>query len=219
MNLEAVIDRVWRYTWRLWSSEFGDTHFEDRDRVNSRCCNHASLEIPFEAMIERVWICTWRAWWCKIGVRNRATLDLNLQEVDGRRAGCWDSFHQLVNLQPWECDMWLYLWAVMESWLMAVDRAGRQAGSWRYIQGSTRNHENEGKKNNLRWILYSAYAVLGVNSWSWHGEIERDNLTLCSAMMMELWTKKREMGDDDENDVEDTSRYEISGVQLAWLGC
>jgi len=34
-------------------------------------------------------------------------------------------------------------------------------------------------------------------------------------MMMELWTKKREMGDDDENDVEDTSRYEISGVQLA----
>jgi len=25
-------------------------------------------------------------------------------------------------------------------------------------------------------------------------EIERDDLTLCSAMMVELWTRKREMG-------------------------
>jgi hypothetical protein len=33
-----------------------------------------------------------------------------------------------------------------------------------------------------------------------------------------LWTRKREMGDEDENDVEDTSRYEKSGVQLAWFG-
>jgi len=46
-------------------------------------------------------------------------------------------------------------------------------------------------------------------------EIERDDLTLCSAMMVELWTRKREMGDEDENDVEDTSGYEKSGVRLA----
>jgi len=26
IHLEAVIDRVWRYTWQLWSSEFRDTH-------------------------------------------------------------------------------------------------------------------------------------------------------------------------------------------------
>jgi len=52
------------------------------------------------------------------------------------------------------------------------------------------------------------YAVLSVNSGSWHGEIERDELTLCSAMMVELWTRKREMGDEDENDMEDTSGYE-----------
>jgi len=61
-------------------------------------------------------------------------------------------------------------------------------------------------------------AVLGFNSWSCHGEIERDDLTLCSAMMVEMWMKKREMGDEDENNVEDTSRYEKSGVRLAWLG-
>jgi len=67
-------------------------------------------------------------------------------------------------------------------------------------------------------LMYSVYAVLSVNSWSWHGEIERDDLTLCSAMMVELWTSKRVVGDEDENDVEDMSGYEKSGVGLACLG-
>jgi len=31
-------------------------------------------------------------------------------------------------------------------------------------------------------------------------------------MMVELWTRKREMGDEDENDMENTSGYEKSGV-------
>jgi hypothetical protein len=34
-------------------------------------------------------------------------------------------------------------------------------------------------------------------------------------MMVELWTRKTEMGDEDENDMEDTSGYEKSGVRLA----
>jgi len=34
-------------------------------------------------------------------------------------------------------------------------------------------------------------------------------------MMVELWTRKREMGDENENDVEDTSGYEKSTVQPA----
>jgi len=37
-------------------------------------------------------------------------------------------------------------------------------------------------------------------------------------MMVELWTRKREMRDEDEQDVEDMSGYEKSGVRLAWLG-
>jgi len=37
-------------------------------------------------------------------------------------------------------------------------------------------------------------------------------------MMVELWTRKREMGDEIENDMEDTSGYEKSGVRLASLG-
>jgi len=39
-------------------------------------------------------------------------------------------------------------------------------------------------------------AVLGVNSRSWHGEVERDDLTSCSWVVVELWTSKREMGDE-----------------------
>jgi hypothetical protein len=33
--------------------------------------------------------------------------------------------------------------------------------------------------------------------------------------MVELWARKREMGDEDESDVEDTSGYEKSAVCLA----
>jgi len=64
-------------------------------------------------------------------------------------------------------------------------------------------------------MLYSAYTVLSVNSLSWHGEIERDDLTLCSAMTVEIWTRKIEIVDEEKNDVEDTSRYDNSGVRLA----
>jgi hypothetical protein len=31
---------------------------------------------------------------------------------------------------------------------------------------------------------------------------------LCSAMMVEMWMRKRELEDEDENDEENTSRYE-----------
>jgi len=34
-------------------------------------------------------------------------------------------------------------------------------------------------------------------------------------MMVELWMRKREMGDENENDMENTSGFEKSAVQLA----
>jgi len=37
-------------------------------------------------------------------------------------------------------------------------------------------------------------------------------------MMVELWTRKKEMGDEDDSDMEDFSGYEKSGVRLASLG-
>jgi len=69
-----------------------------------------------------------------------------------------------------------------------------------------------------RCTLNSVYAVLGVNSLSGHGEIEKEDSTLCSAVMVELWTRKRAMGEEDENDVEGTRVYEKSGVRHAQLG-
>jgi len=41
---------------------------------------------------------------------------------------------------------------------------------------------------------------------------------MCSVMMIELWPRKRETENDDENDVEDMSGYEKSVVQIARLG-
>jgi len=37
-------------------------------------------------------------------------------------------------------------------------------------------------------------------------------------MMVQLWTRKSEMGDEDQNAMEDTSGYEKSEEWLAWLG-
>jgi hypothetical protein len=41
-----------------------------------------------------------------------------------------------------------------------------------------------------------------------------DDLTLGSAMIVELWTRKREMGDKDKKEKEDLSGYEKSWVRL-----
>ena len=50
----------------------------------------------------------------------------------------------------------------MDRCLMAVDCGARYARSLSNIQGSTGNHENEGKTNNPGWMLYSVYVALGV---------------------------------------------------------
>jgi len=55
MQLEAVIERLWRSTWRPQSNECGDA-LGGRDR--------GSLEMDLEAMIERAWTTTrkWSIW-------------------------------------------------------------------------------------------------------------------------------------------------------------
>jgi hypothetical protein len=37
-------------------------------------------------------------------------------------------------------------------------------------------------------------------------------------MMVELWTRKRHIGEEDENDMDNTTGYETSGVRLSGLG-
>jgi len=51
MHLEAVIERVWRCTWRTSSSEFGDA-LAGRDRVNLEIAlGGRNLEMHLEAVI------------------------------------------------------------------------------------------------------------------------------------------------------------------------
>jgi len=98
----------------------------------------------------------------------------------------------------------------MESWLVAVNIVGRHAASRCYIQVLTCQHVNEWKTGDHRCMLYSVYAVLGgcctwcildsvyvvlsVNSWRWCGELVRGHITLGSAMIREVWMRKKDGG-------------------------
>jgi len=140
MNFEAVMERVWRCTWRPrsstlrsctwrpWSTEFGD----------SLCgYDRASLEMHLQAMIERDWRGRWR--W---SIWREARRQLRL--------------YSLVNLELWECKE------------LSTTSAERWETGW------------ERETVDFGMMLYWVYAVLCVNSWLWHGEIERDDLTSCS---------------------------------------
>jgi len=146
-----VMEWAQRCTPRPWSSEFGDA-LGDRDR--------ASLETYLEAVIERDWRCTWRPWWSEIGGVLGGSQSGG-GSSGGRRNGSWDFIHWLTRT----CGN-------VENWVQhGLPRDERLAAS--------------GKQLMLGWcstrcILYSVYAVLGVDSWSWHGEMERDDLTSCS---------------------------------------
>jgi len=69
-----------------------------------------------------------------------------------------------------------------------------------------------------RCMLYSVFAVLRVISWSWHGEIQRDKLTFCSLMMVELWTTKTEMRMKMRTMWRIQADMRNQGVWHAWLG-
>ena len=73
---------------------------------------------------------------------------------------------------------WLHLWSFYGEQAGGGGSVGGYTGSWSYSQGSTRNRENEGTTDNLRCMLYCVYAALSVNSYWWHGEIGRNDLTL-----------------------------------------
>jgi len=177
-RLQAVLESNSRYAWRWWLSELRDTHW-GRDRASLGMHLEAVIERVsryafggrgrenLEAVIEPVLRYTWRPRSSKCGGCNRVSLDKYLEAVNGRRTGRWDSFISSLTPNRGYVTQWLYLGALMESWLMAVDCVGRHTGIWSYIQGSTYNHGNEEKANNLGWMLYSVYAVLGVCCTRW----------------------------------------------------
>jgi len=155
MRLEAMIVR----TCMPWLSEFGYA-LGDWDRVNS--------EMHLEARIEQVWKFTWRPWSCELVSRNRASLEIHLEAMIERD---WRS--------TWRCSIWrearrqLRLYSLVNMYLLecrelSTSSAERWETCW------------EWETVDLEMMLYLVYAVLCVNSWLWHGAIERDDLTSCS---------------------------------------
>jgi len=192
MYLEAVIERVERCTWRPGSSELRDA-LGGQDRVNS--------EIHSEAAIERVWRCTWRPRSSELrdalGGRDRASLEMHWQAVIEQVWRCslrpWSSeigdaigdrdwvnseMHwEAVILRVWRCTC--RLWSSKIGGVLGSGwGGGRRDGSW--DSGGEWETGWERETVDLGMMLYLMYAVLGVKSWSWHGEIEMDDLTSCS---------------------------------------
>jgi len=125
MYLEAVIKRVERCTWRLWSSEIGDALW-GRDRW--------WLEMNFGAMIEGVWRCNWRPWLCKLGSRNRASLEMHFQAVIMNSETHWEAVIEPV----WRCNC--RLWSSEIGGVLGSGwYGGRRDGSWDSIHWLTCN--------------------------------------------------------------------------------
>jgi len=150
MHWEAVIEWVWRCTWRPRSSEL-------RDALGGR--DWASLEMQLETEIEWTQRYTPRPWSSEFGDPpvagyDRARLEkylevvdlkvVDLEAVNGRRARCWDSIHQLVNSKLWEWDevtlLLKLLWRT--GWWRSI---GREVCRWLKLHSGVNSKSREWK--------------------------------------------------------------------------
>jgi len=94
---------------------------------------------------------------------------------------------------------WFDCWVPMKCRLVAVDlywgMPGAEASLW-FLHVNVRMNEWQTILCACctHYVPYYLHAVHGVNSWSWHRGIERDDLTLCSGMMVMFWIRKRDGG-------------------------
>ena len=121
MHVEAVIDRVWRWTGRPWSSEFVDA-LEGRDEVNS--------VMHLEAMIKQIWTCTWRPWSSEFG-----------NALGGRDWVISKMHSEAVTQRVWRCSC--MLWSSKIGGVLGGGRfCWRRDGSWDSIDWLTCNCGN-----------------------------------------------------------------------------
>jgi len=126
-----------------------------------------------QAVIERVWRCTWRRWSIEIGGVLGGGWSGHGRS-GWRCDGSWDSIHWLTGIRG-NVESWVQsgpLWDERLAWSRRQSLLG-----WCSAQ----------------CIQCSVYPLLGVNWWSLHWEMDRDDLTSCSEVMVELRTRKREM--------------------------
>jgi len=162
MHSEIVIERVWRWTCGLRNGASWEIHLVAVIELVWRYALLGDDCANFQAGIEPVWRYTWRPWWREfgdaLGACDQARSDENLEAVDGWPAGT--QFISWLILNCGNVTWWLHLWSSYGELPGGGRSVGRYAGSWSYIQGSTRNRENEGTTGKLRCMLYLAYAVL-----------------------------------------------------------
>jgi len=178
VRLKMTIKYTQRYTWMPVSCELTDalgrcvwvsfeSHLEAMIRSVYSCplrpgslefegINRDSLEIHLEAMMDWVRRCNWSPW------SSEMREERDLEAVDGRHAGCWDSINRSSNLQLCECDEVTLSLSSYRELAGGSQSVGRYPVGWSQIQGSTNNHENDGKTDTLRWMLYLVYTLLSV---------------------------------------------------------
>jgi len=156
MQLEIEIECTKRCTGKPWSREFGAA-LGGRGRVNS--------EMHSEAVTERVWRCTCRLWSSEIG---------GVLGGGQSGGGRWEvrqvlrlhsSVSRLETVGMWWGDFTVQ--ALMENWLVAVDRWGGTPEAEASLRGQLEIVRMKGRQTTLgvcctRCMLYSVYAVLGV---------------------------------------------------------
>jgi len=182
MHMEAVIERVWRCTWRPWSCERGGR-------------NRTSWTIQLEPVIERIWRCTWRPWRSECGGCDRVSSEINMEAVIVRVWPPWlcelggrDRTPLVIRLEAVIEWLWRCTWRPWCSEIGGVLGGGssgeRRDRRWDSTHWSTRNCRNveiwvqhgltqderlagSGRQSILRWcstrcMQKSVYAVLGV---------------------------------------------------------
>ena len=141
-----------------------------------------SLTMYLEAVIKRVEWCSWRPG------------SSELRDALGDRDWVNPEMHREAGIERvWGCTC--RLWSSGIGGVHASGRfGGRRDGSRDSIHWLSCNCGNvesttcaerwetgwEWETVDLGMMLYLVYAVLCVNSWLWHGEIESDDLTSCS---------------------------------------
>lgn len=171
MELEAEIEETQRCTWQPWLNQFQDA-LQDHDQT--------SLERHMEAEIARTDKCTLRPSSTESG-----------DALQGHDPAILD-----IQLRPWSSE----IPGVLGGGQCGAGRSGgRHDWSWEFSYLETSNFGNvkggveQDPQRDKRWetgwacetvngrmMQYFVYAVLGINSWSWNGQIERDESTSCA---------------------------------------
>jgi len=214
-NSKSLIMGVWRSTWRVYLREFGDTLGGD-DWVNWEM--HSEIVMKqvgdalggrhrgnLQAIIEQVWRYTCRPWSSEFGDSlggcDWAKLDEYLEAVDGQCARCWDSIHQLVHEQPWECDKVTFplssdgdlgngsRWCRVACRKLKLNSEGNSY-SWEW-----REHKSS-CLDGVRGVCYTQYQLM-IMAWrDWAGWL---NFVFCDNSR--VVDEKESYDVDDENDV------------------